>query len=132
MPELDYALLADAARDDGGLVSILAAGIDTFLAPQEPANATMAIVLRVGFTRNECGRPHRVEMLLQGEDGETVARVNGTTTPEWPAHHPVNWKTYSSLVINLAVSLPLGQYQVIVMIDDTEAKSLPFRVRELG
>ncbi len=132
MPELDYALLADAAREQGGTVSILAAGIDTVRSPEEPVQVKMALVMRIGFTRNGCERPHRVEVLIQQADGATVGQLSGTNAPRWPGAHPIHWKTYSALVMNFAIGLSFGEYQVVILLNDHEAKVLPFRVVQVS
>ena len=68
MPELDFAVLADAVRADGGLGSALAIGMDTVIAPTVPTGQNIGLLVRLEFTRNECGRPHRLEIISPARD----------------------------------------------------------------
>ena len=77
MPELDFAILADRVSTEGGVGYLMRGGIDTVTAQAVPAMLMAGLLIRVGFTRQECGRPHRLEVILQGEDGQRLnANVN--------------------------------------------------------
>ncbi len=131
MPELNWALLSDHTRLElSGVAHILAAGIDTVTAPAVPATQSIGIVASIAFTRNECGRLHSLEMLFQGEDGQSLAKIKGTTTPEYDESLPPGWHMNTLVAFNLPLPLPAyGNYSVEILIDDQTKQSLRLRVR---
>jgi hypothetical protein len=69
MPELDYAVLGDYVRAEAGIAHVIAAGIDTIWSAEVPTGRNVGLLLRITFTRNECGRLHRIEIIFQDTDG---------------------------------------------------------------
>ncbi len=136
MPDLDYAILCDYVREDqtGGVQHIIAAGIDTVHVAEVPTGVNFGVALRVMFTRSECDRPHRLELIVQDEDGERLATVDGHVVPTWPGpDHPAHWKVGTAAALNLGVVVPrFGVYAIDVLMNDTELRSLPFRVKQGG
>lgn len=129
MPVLDYALLCDYVRAEGGLAHVIAAGIDTIWTEDVPAGQNVGLLLRVSFTRNECGRPHRVEVIFQDEDGERLAQIMGTNEPQWPEGLPPNWRTGALIGLNVGVPLPrFGLYAFEILVNDNHMKTIPLRV----
>lgn len=129
MPELDYALLCDYVRAEGGMAHVVAAGIDTIWAPEVPAGQNLGLLMRVAFARNECGRPHRIEVIFQGEDGERLAQIGGVVTPEWSSDLPPGWRVGALMGLNIGVPLPrYGLYAFEVLVNDSLVKSIPLRV----
>lgn len=135
MPVLDYAVLCDYVRLEGGLAHVIAAGIDTIYTQDVPAGQNVGLLIRVSFTRNECGRQHRVEVIFQDEDGERLAQIMGVVEPEWPEGNPPNWRSSAMLGLNIGVPLPrFGLYAFEVLVNDNHMKTIPLRVvqRELA
>jgi len=131
MPRLDYALLGDYVRAEGGIAHVISAGIDTVRAAQVPAGQNIGLLLRLAFTRSECGRPHRLEVLFQDIDGERLAELNGTMTPEWREHLPAGWDTSVLMGVNMAIPLPrYGLYAFEILVNDTHMKTVQLRVVE--
>ena len=131
MPELDFALLSDYVRVEGGIAHVIAAGVDTVFAPSTPAGQNFGLLFRVAFSRTECGRPHRVEVIVMAEDGERLAQISTAVTPAWNDALPAHWSTRLLGGFNFGVPLPhYGLYSFEIMINDTLAKSLPLRVIE--
>ena len=129
MPVLDYAVLCDYVRVEGGLAHVIAAGIDTILKDEVPSGQNVGLLMRVGFTRNECGRPHRVEVIFQDEDGERLAQIVGVVQPEWPEGVPPNWTSGALAGLNLGVPLPrFGVYAFEILVNDNHLKTIPLRV----
>jgi len=129
MPTLAYALLGDYVRAEGGIAHVIAAGIDTIVAPQLPTGQNLALVANVRFTRAECGRPHRVEIIFTESDGEHLFRGSSVMTPVWAEDTPAHWGQGAQLALNLGVPLPrYGLYQFSLMVDDTELATVPLRV----
>jgi len=129
MPDLDYALLCDYVRAEHGLAHVIAAGIDTVWTDEAPTGRNLGLLMRIGFTRNECGREHRVEVIFQDEDGERLSQIMGVVAPEWPEGNPPNWKAGALLGLNLGIPLPrFGLYAFEVLVNDSHMKTIPLRV----
>jgi hypothetical protein len=135
VPVLDYALVCDYVRAEGGVAHVIAAGIDTVHAQDVPHGQNIGLLMRVSFTRNECGRQHRLEVIFQDEDGERLAQITGIIEPEWPADNPPNWRAGALAGLNIGVPLPrFGLYAFEVLVNDSHMKTIPLRVvqRELA
>ncbi len=131
MPQLDYALLCDFVRADGGLAHVIGAGIDTVYTPETPTAHNFGLLARLTFTQGECGRPHRIEVFFRTEDGAEIVKIEGILTPEWETGLPPGWPIGASLGLNFGLPLPsFGVYAFEIMIDDSHAKSLNLRVVE--
>jgi hypothetical protein len=129
MPDLDYAVLCDYVRAEGGIAHVIAAGIDTLYADEVPGGRNVALLMRVGFARSECGRPHRIEVIFQGEDGDRLSHITGVTEPQWSEGLPPGWKAGALLGMNLGIPLPrFGLYSFDILINDSLAKTIPLRV----
>jgi hypothetical protein len=129
MPHLDYAFLCDFVRSEGGVAHALGAGIDTLYASETPTGHNIGFLARITFTQGECGRPHRVELFFRTTDGEEIAKIEAVLTPEWVPDLPAGWPVGSFLALNFGVPIPAyGLYAFEVMIDDSSAKSMGFRV----
>jgi hypothetical protein len=94
VPELDYAFLAEYVRAEAPAAHALSVGIDTIIAGTVPTGQNIGLLFRLGFTRQECGRAHRVEILFQDEDGVRLAQISTVVTPEWTKGLPVHWRQY--------------------------------------
>jgi hypothetical protein len=131
VPTLDYALICDYVRAEGGIAHVIGAGIDTVMAAQVPAGQNLGILIRMGFARSECDRPHRIEIIFQGEDGERLVHLNAVAQPQWPDDQPPGGTVGVLTAINLGIPLPrFGLYSFEVLANDTLVKSIPLRVRQ--
>ena len=129
MPELDYAVLGDYVRAEQGVAHVMAAGIDTIYAPSVPTGQNLGLAARFTFTRNECGRPHRIEIPFQGEDGDRLALLSVVVTPEWSPDLPIHWSKGGLVALNFAVPLPrYGLYSFEILVNDQSHKTMPLRV----
>lgn len=131
MPQLDYAFLADYVRAEGGVAHVIAAGIDTIHAPAVPTGSNIGLLFRIEFTRNECERPHRIEILFQGEDGQRLADLSTVVTPSWTDGLPVHWRQGFVGGLNFGIPLPrYGLYSFEIMVNDENRKTIHLRVVE--
>ncbi len=129
MPELDYALLCDYVRAESGVAHIIAAGVDTVMLPQVPGATNLGLLVRLTFTRGECDKPHRLEAILAGTDGEPAAKINGVITPTWQQGLPLGWKTGAMLALNFGVVVPTyGEYSMDILVNDNSVKAINLRV----
>ena len=66
--QLDYMVLADYVRQDGGVIHILGAGIDTIVAARVPAIQPLGIALRISFdAADPIGQAHHVKVSFIGQ-----------------------------------------------------------------
>lgn len=129
MPELDFALVSDFVRAEGGVGHAIAAGIDTITTPAVPVAHTVGLLFRLEFRQSECGRPHRFEVIFQSVDGERLAHLTTVVTPEWKAGLPIGWPVGLIAGINMAIPLPrYGEYAFEILVNDSFAKSIRIRV----
>jgi len=129
MPELDLALIADYVHAESGVAYVMRGCIDTVTAAETPTGRNVGFLFRVAFSRSECGRPHRIEVIFQGEDGERLAHVQTVVTPEWSDDLPAHWKVKLLGALNFGVPLPrYGLYSFDVMINDSQEKAIELRV----
>jgi hypothetical protein len=131
MPELDYLVLAEYARQDGaGFTHIMCAGLDTFTVPEEnlPAAAPVS-------SRDEIGAEHEFSLTFQGPGGEVFRATQRFQTPPPPPGVPEQWRTALSVVIRTALPIPsYGHYLLRATIDDDPrwSRSLDVRVISPG
>ena|SRR5215475_10442976 len=131
MPELDYMVLADYVRQDGGVIHILGAGIDTVFAVSVPTVHPFGIALRISFsTTEEPGEQHRLAVSFVGPDQPVLGATATFDTPPRPEGVPAHWRTGVGIALQIAVPLPrYGDYSCELDIDEgVITKSLDFRV----
>jgi hypothetical protein len=129
LPELDFALIADYVSAENGVAYVMRGAIDTVFAESIPTGRLLGFLFRVGFTRNECGRPHRIEVIFQDEDGERLAQIQTVVAPEWKPDLPPGWKVNAVVSVNMPVPFPrYGLYSFEVLINDSHAKTIQLRV----
>jgi hypothetical protein len=129
MPELDYALLCDYARAEGGVAHVIAAGIDTIHRPEVPSVANLGLLARIIFADEETGEAHEIEVRLRDQEGEQIAQANLTAVPRRVEGLPEGWPTAALLAMNFGVPLPsFGPYTLTILLDDTPKKTLNLRV----
>jgi hypothetical protein len=87
MLQLDYALLCDYVRGEGGVAHVIAAGIDTIYRPEVPTVANFGFLARFTFTDEDLGQEHQLEPQLADQKGQQVARITGTL-PLQPVQGP--------------------------------------------
>jgi Family of unknown function (DUF6941) len=129
MPTLDYALLCDYARAEGGVAHVIAAGIDTLHRPEVPSVANLGLLARLVFADEEIGEPHQFEARLRDQGGEQVGQLNVIAVPHQVEGLPEGWQTAALLAINFGVPLPsYGAYTLTILLDGTPAKTINLRV----
>jgi hypothetical protein len=131
MPELDYMVLADYVRQDGGVMHILGAGVDTVAAPAIPAVQPFGVALRISFgTTEQPGTEHHLTVSFIGPDTPVLDANAEFITPARPSGVPEHWRTGLNVALQIAVPLPqYGDYSCELNIDDGAiVKSFEFRV----
>lgn len=130
MPSLDFAILGDYVRSEGGLAHVLAAGIDTVFAPVVPTAQQIALVARFQFTRQECAQEYAIGVVFREADADLhILELRSTVSPEWTEDLPASWAVSANLAVNVALPLRgYGEYAVDLRLDDDLVKSIPLRV----
>lgn len=131
MPELDYMVLADYVRQDGGVIHIMGAGIDTVTAPAVPTVQPFGLALRISFdTTEQSGEDHHLTVTFIGPDAPVLAANANFATPPRAPGVPEHWRTGLGVALQIPVSLPqYGDYSCELNIDDGAIiKSYEFRV----
>jgi hypothetical protein len=131
MPELDYMVLADYVRQDGGVIHILGAGVDTVYASAVPAVQPFGVALRISFsTTEEPGERHLLTVSFVGPDQPVLDVSAEFATPPRPPDVPEHWRPGIGIALQIPVPLPrYGDYSCELNIDDGAiTKSFDIRV----
>lgn len=125
---LEWAVLCETATVAEGKTFIHAAGWDTIYTPQFPVVVTIGLAIRIGFTKGECDRPHGVEIIVQGADGERLAGAQGSITPDWPDGHPIHWSVTESVAFTFPFLIEQpGLLSIEVLVDDDSKRTIQLR-----
>jgi hypothetical protein len=121
MPELDYMVLADYVRQDGGgVIHIMGAGVDTVMARSVPAAQPFGIALRLSFDTTEpVGEQHQLTLAFQDPDQPVVDMRAQFITPPQPPGVPEHWRTSLGIALQITVPIPrYGDYSFELDIDN--------------
>jgi hypothetical protein len=135
MPQLDYMVLADYVRQDGGVMHIMGAGVDTVGTPAVPIVQPFGVALRLSFdTTEEPGEEHGLTVSFIGPDNRVLDANAAFITPPRPPGVPEHWRTGLNVALQIPVPLPqFGDYSCELSIDDGAiTKSFEFRVVQTG
>lgn len=129
MLQLDYALLCDYVRAEGGLAHVIAAGIDTIYRAEVPTVANFGFLARFTFTSDDIGQDHQVELRLNDQAGQEVAHVTGSPSLRTVEGLPEGWPYGGIMAINFGVPFPShGPYTLTVLVDGTPVRTINLRV----
>ena len=138
MPQIEYLVLAEYIRQDGGMTHIMAAGIDTVTVPEDrlPARAAVGVLGRVSFDlTDEIGAEHEVSLIWRGPEGAELLRLSQRLeTPSPPPGVPSHWRTSTWLIFRLALFFPShgNDYRLEVVMDDDPRLSRSLDVRAVA
>lgn len=132
--DVDCLMLADGAQAVGGKVYILGGGWSAIGARSFPMSHKMTVVttLRVGW--QETNERHTFKLEVQTADNETIQEIaNG----QFEAGRPPGIRAGDDQSMTMTVDTVLTadapkDLQIVLSIDDTVMKRLPFRVRAAG
>lgn len=128
MPDVDFMVVCEHVRQEGGVLHMLAAGLDQIGIPAVPSGCNLGVGLRLTLTRAECGREHEVELIFQNEDGLRLSMVSGRFSADYPDGLPPGWPAYAGLALNLGVPVPeYGVYSLELLVDGQSKKSISLR-----
>jgi hypothetical protein len=131
MPELDFMVVADYVRQDGGVLQMVGAGFDAMYVPAVPTARQIGIGLRLLVDVAEAQQPHQVELIYQDADGRRLAEVTGTVGPA-SADQPMPPPGRSfgvPMAFNLLLPVPdYGDYSLDLAVDGEPVKSITLTV----
>lgn len=127
---IDTALLCDAATVREGLLHVLGGGVTRIHRPGYPAPlAPLSVALRILVHPTETDRKHDLEVRLQGEDGQQLAKFEvefgigdpGQLQPGEQVSLPLPLNMPQEIVLDRA-----GRYSFELLIDGVHQTSVPF------
>lgn len=127
MASVDFAILCSSALEHGGLVSILGGGLDRISGPQLPMQLVVTLATRIIWEDGELGRPQVLRLLVEhGDDGEQLARIEGSAVPNRRPDAPRDLPVGSVLIQPLPLDIRrAGRYRVVVAINGEPLAVLP-------
>lgn len=134
MPKLDFMILADYARTDGGVMHIMAAGVDTINAPSVPFGKQLAVAVRFVVDHEDVpGKVHQLGLIF-ADDDKVLATVGGhLAIPDRPDGLPIHWKVGLALALPIGLPFPsFGDYSLTLTLDEKELHSVDLRVIQAG
>lgn len=127
--KIDTAFLCDAATVREGLLNVLGGGITRAGRSEFPGPLSLTLALRILVHPTEAGSPHKLVILLQGEDGQEAARVD----IEFGANDPGTLEPGEQFSLPLPIPMPPqvqlpapGRYSFELLIDGIHQGSVPF------
>jgi hypothetical protein len=129
MLQLDYALLCDYVRAEGGVAHVIAARIDTIYRPEVPAVANLGFLARFTFTDDDLRQAHQLELRLTDQEGQQVAQITGSPPLQAVQGLPDGWLYGGIVALNFGAPLPShGPYTLTILLDETPVKTINLRV----
>lgn len=131
--KVDLAMLCDAVTIRENLFHILGGGVTFVTRTDYPGPLNCQLALRVQMHRTEADRSHPIEVIVQGDDGQELAKVVGAFSPNQDvlATMEPGEELFTCIGIPLAQT-PLpgpGHYSVEILIDGVHSKSVSFVAR---
>jgi hypothetical protein len=129
--ELSFALLADGATQRiDGKVDLFGAGLDVLVTPSVPAvHPRLVLATRCLLRDGDVGREHTVDVNVKAPDGTRIAVAQGRIMPT-ELDQPLGSRIGVTGVFEFVnLGLPsVGEYSVVVSLDDVEQSVLSFDV----
>jgi len=130
--QIQHALIADHADIVNGKLYLMGGGWDVFHAAELPATIRMSIVVGVRIDWEETNQRHPVVVVIEDDDGQVLAKIEGAMQVGRPATLPAGGSQLSQMAANLPLSVKnYGGYRIRVTAGEEEnavETSVPFRV----
>jgi hypothetical protein len=126
VPEIDYLLLCDYVRADGGLVHIMAGGIDRIRAPRLPTAHPLGVAARIAFDSGEAGTEHELQLRFLDPTGEPKGDIRGQFRLSQQAENvPPGWPLGGVFAVNFVVPVQAyGIHTLELAVDGQPLKSV--------
>jgi hypothetical protein len=121
-------LLCDHAQVRDGLLFVLSGGVTRIMRDSFPAAMGTCLALMLEFESTETDRAHQLEIVVIGEDGEDVARMEA----EVQIDSTTSARVAENLQLPIAVDLRVaglgkpGAYELHVYVDAEHRRTLQF------
>ena len=128
------ALLCDHAQVRDGLLFVLSGGITRIMRDSFPAAMGTCLALMLEFTSTETERPHQLEILVLGEDGEEVARIDAEVQIDGTSRAQLAENLQLPIAIDLraAALARAGAYELHIALDEEHRRTLQFWAEEIA
>lgn len=129
--QVTAAFLCDAASVREGLLHVLGGGITRLWRQEFPGPLGVSVALLLELHRQELDRPHELNIIVMGEDGQQVAEVKGGFQAPASPNLEVHERQLIPMTLDLrAAEVPAaGAYTVDISIDGEHRRSLRFSAR---
>lgn len=125
MPEVDFMVVCDYVRTEGGLLHMIAAGVDRIRPQRLPMVQQFGVGVRLSLTRVECDVPHEVQLVFQDEDGQRIMQMDAEVRVSFPERSLPGGKVRTALALNVGVPLQQsGGYSFELLVDRQMKKSV--------
>ena len=133
MTTLDFAFVADYAREKNGSLDALSIGIDEIRATHIPASVQVCVVLRLQFDRQDCDVVHRLEIIIQDPDGHRLTDLHVNAQAQWPIPDPPGDRVTFQVVLYAPLALEqTGPHSVEIAVDGQPLKTITVNVLLIG
>jgi hypothetical protein len=127
MPELDFMVVADYVRQDGGVLQMVGAGFDALIVPAVPTVRPVGIGLRLLVDVAEARQAHQVELIYQDADGQRLTELSITLGPAPPSQPlpPPGRPFGAPIAFNVMLPVPnYGDYSLDLLVNGEIKKSI--------
>lgn len=130
--QLSSALLCDFAQIREGLLFVSSGGVTRLYRSDFPAQMGVCLALVMEAHPTEATRPHELQVIVQGQDGERLAELTGGF--QLSADSTAALETGENVQLPQAVDLRLvgipaaGPHTIEILIDGVHARTMPFAV----
>ncbi len=132
--EIQHALLADYAEIVNGKLYLMGGGWDTYYVREVPTQVRIAVAIGVSLDWDETNQPFPVRATIEDDDGQVLARIEGTMQVGRPASLPAGSRQLSQMAVNLGLNFKtMGGYQLRVIAGEGEfarERTSAFRIAE--
>jgi hypothetical protein len=132
---VDTCLLCEAVTVHDGLLNILGGGVTVVQNAAYPAELGLALALRIMVHPTELAHPHKLEIVLQDDDGAQVTKVDMGMEAGDTSAVPVGEEGEVLVPWNFPgrPALPhAGRYSFELLIDGVHQLSVPLKADETG
>lgn len=132
--QLSSALLCDFAQVRDGLLFVSSGGVTRLYRSDFPAPMGVCLALVMEAHPTEATRPHELQVIIQGQDGERVAEL--TAGFQLSADSTAALETGENVQLPQALDLrPVGltssgPHTIEILIDGVHARTMPFSVQD--
>ena len=117
-----------------GLLFVLSGGITRIMRDSFPAALGTCLALMLEFDTTETDRPHQLEILVVGEDGEEVARMEAEVQIDATSRAQVAENLQLPIAVDLRAAAlgRAGAYELHISLNADHRRTLQFWAEQLS